>query len=229
MRRTAQSVASATPTPQPDSSAQASDATIISTADAPSSDRSRTPKTTPPNSDADLMRRSVDKLSNDVIKLTEKMNQMEEQQRTLVDLERLSRSEQRAENLRAQLRDVQAKEADLQARAEQIDYALQPDNIERAVATLGTTRPEVARDQRRQQLENEKGRVRAQLDQLATSRAHLESAIATADAETEKIRERVNAATTTQTTTTNSGSTTTEFPSTTVTTPSTPPMPPPPM
>jgi len=71
---------------------------------------------------------------------------MEEQQRSLVDIERLSRAEQRAETFRTQLRDVQAKETDLQAQLDQVDYALQPENIERVVGTFGTTHPEVARE-----------------------------------------------------------------------------------
>ncbi|HEV7860585.1 MAG TPA: hypothetical protein VGO91_18345 [Pyrinomonadaceae bacterium] len=146
-----------------------------------------------PETDQDAMRRTVNKLSTQVNQLTDKLGQMEEQQRTLVNLERLSRAEQRAENLHAQLRDVQAKEADLQARAEQLDYALQPENLDNALAGFGSTRPEQLREQRRRQLESERSRVRAQLDQLTTSRARLETAIANADAEADKIRQLVDA------------------------------------
>src|SRR2546423_2278165 len=143
--------------------------------------------------DPDAMRRSVNRLSTDMRVLTERMKQMEEQQRTLVNLERLSRSEQRAESLRAQLRDVQAKQDELQARSDMLDEALRPENIERATATFGSTRPEEVRETRRRQLENEKQRVRSQLDTLEQSRIHLESAIAAADAETERLRALVEA------------------------------------
>jgi septal ring factor EnvC (AmiA/AmiB activator) len=129
-----------------------------------------------------------------VDKLTDKLTQMEESQRSLVDLERLSRAEQRAASLRTELRDVQAKEADLEAKAEQIDYDLKPENIERATAGYGTTHPEELRDQRRHQLESEKQRLRKQLDQLAASRTHLEEAIATADAEIDRLRKKLDAA-----------------------------------
>jgi hypothetical protein len=148
---------------------------------------------TTPESEQEAMRRTVNKLSTQVNQLTDKLGQMEEQQRALVNLERLSRAEQRAENLRAQLRDVQAKEADLQARAEQLDYALQPENLDNALAGFGSTRPEQLREQHRRQLESEKSRVRAQLDQLTTSRTRLETAIANADAEADKIRQLVDA------------------------------------
>ncbi len=146
------------------------------------------------DSDPESMRRTIKSLSSQVDKLTEKIGQLEGEQRTLVDLERLSRAEQRAESLRAQLRDVQAKEAELQARAEDIDYALKPENIERSVAGYGSTHPEEVREQRRRMLESERGRVRAQLDQLASSRAHLEEAIASADAEAERLRQRLDEA-----------------------------------
>ena len=144
--------------------------------------------------DPDSMRRTIRTLSSQVDKLTDKIGQMEEQQRSLVDLERLSRSEQRAESLRAQLRDVQAKEGELQAHALDLDYALKPENIERATSGYGTTHPEEAREQRRKQLEAEKASTQTQLEQLAASRTRLEQAVATADAETERLRERLDAA-----------------------------------
>ena len=106
----------------------------------------------------------------------------------------MTRAEQRAESLRAQLSDVQAKETQLQARADDIDYALQPANIERAVAMYGTTHPEEAREQRRKQLESEKTKVRAQLDTLIQSRTRLETSIAAADLEVDRLRQKLDAA-----------------------------------
>jgi len=147
-------------------------------------------KTNDPNE----MRRTIRTLSSQVDKLNEKLSQMEESQRSLVDLERLTRAEQRAESLRAQLSDVQAKETQVQGRADDIDYALQPASIERAVAMYGTTHPEEAREQRRKQLEGEKAKVRAQLDTLGQSRTRLETAIAAADLEVDRLREKLDAA-----------------------------------
>ncbi|HEX8708531.1 MAG TPA: hypothetical protein VF723_09835 [Pyrinomonadaceae bacterium] len=160
--------------------------------DQPSGNTRRSNRSRAQAEDPDTMRRTINKLSAQVTSLSEKLGQMENQQRTLVDLERLSRAEQRAEALRTQLRDVQAKESDLQARAEQIEIELQPDNIERSVATFGTTRPEDARAARRRTLESEKTRVRAQLDLMATSRTRLESAIAGAEAEADRLRQRLD-------------------------------------
>jgi chromosome segregation ATPase len=138
------------------------------------------------------MRGRMNKLATQVTVLTEKLTKMEEQQRTLVDLERLSRAEQRAEGLRAQLRDVYMKEADLQARADQLEFDLKPENIERMTANTGSTRPEELRETRRRQLENEQTRVRTQLDLMTQSRTRLEAAIATADADADRIRQRLD-------------------------------------
>ena len=144
--------------------------------------------------DPDEVKRNIRSLSTQVDKLNERLSQMQESQKSLVDLERLTRAEQRSESLRAQLRDVQEKETQIQGRADELEYALQPENIERAVAMYGTTHPEVAREQRRRQLEGEKAKVRAQLDTLEQSRMRLETAVAAADVEVDRLRQKMDAA-----------------------------------
>ncbi len=89
---------------------------------------------------------------------------------------------QAAEELRAQLKEVQTKEAELQARAKQLDEDLKPENIERSLAGVGSTKPEELRDLRRRQLTIEKKSITSQLAQLAARRARLEAAIVSADA-----------------------------------------------
>ena len=59
---------------------------------------------------------------------------------------------------------------------------LKPENIEKGLAGIGSTRPEELREQRRRQLEIEKKSVQTRLDQLATSRTRLETRIVQADA-----------------------------------------------
>lgn len=87
-----------------------------------------------------------------------------------------------AENLRSQLSDVQQKETEIQTRIRQVEEDLKPENIEKALALNGSTRPEVVREQRRRQLESQRTNLQSQLDQLAQSRVRLETAIATAEA-----------------------------------------------
>jgi hypothetical protein len=83
--------------------------------------------------------------------------------------------------LRAQLADVQAKENELQVRARQLDEDLKPENIERSLAGVGSSKPEELRELRRRQLTIERDSVHTQLNLLATSRERLEAAIGRAE------------------------------------------------
>jgi len=136
------------------------------------------------------MQQTINTLSNQVDRLNDKLTQMQQNDRTLIDMERLTRAEQRAENLRAQQVDVESKLADLQSKLEQVEYQMRPENIERA-AGYGTVHPEEARDARRRQLENERGRLLAQVKILETSRARLEVSVGTADAEVDSLRRKI--------------------------------------
>ena len=89
---------------------------------------------------------------------------------------------ERVENLKAQLLDVQGREDALRTRLAQLDEAIKPENIERSLAGVGSTRPEELREHRRRQLAIERDGVLAQLQTLETNRVRLESAIANAEA-----------------------------------------------
>ena len=92
------------------------------------------------------------------------------------------RAQEIADNLRVQLSELEVRQAEMQAHDEQLEEALQPENIERTVAGIGSTHPERLREERRRQLEIVRTSVRLQLDELDRSRARLEAAIAEADA-----------------------------------------------
>ena len=94
-----------------------------------------------------------------------------------------SSAQEKAASLRAQLNEVDAKQAELQTRLQTLEENLKPENIEKNLAGVGSTRPEDLREQRRRQLEIERNGVQAQINLLATSHARLETAIAQADAE----------------------------------------------
>src|SRR5262249_26488561 len=87
-----------------------------------------------------------------------------------------------AEKLKAQLLDVQAHENDLRVRLAELDEAVKPENIERSLAGIGSTRPEELRESRRRQLTIQRDGVQAQLQTLEASRVRLEAAIANAEA-----------------------------------------------
>jgi peptidoglycan hydrolase CwlO-like protein len=103
-------------------------------------------------------------------------------------------AEDSAAGLRTRLSEVQTKQAELQARLAELDEQSKPENIELGLAGVGTTHPEVLREQRRRQLEAEKTRVRSQLDQLNASRTRLETAIAQADAASYQLKAGVTPA-----------------------------------
>ena len=144
--------------------------------------------------DPDAMKKTIRSLSDQVDKLNQKLGQMEQSEQSMVDLERLSRAEQRSAQLRSELRDVQQKKGDLEAHLEDVEYALKPENIERATAGYGTTRPEDVREQRRKQLESERERVRKQLGELQASEDRLQQAIATSDAEVDRLQKKLDTA-----------------------------------
>ena len=86
------------------------------------------------------------------------------------------------EKLKAQLFEVQGKETELRERLAQLDESIKPENIERSLAGVGSTRPEELREARRRQLSIERDSVLAQLQTIETSRLRLESALANAEA-----------------------------------------------
>lgn len=169
------------------------DVKIISTADAIETQATPPKKVKNPASpEQEEMQQTITTLSNQVNRLADKLTQMQEDDRYQLDMERLTRAEQRAEQLRSQLIDVQSKIADFEARLEQLDYALKPENIDRATQGYGTVHPEEAREARKRQLESERSRVQAQLRLAETSKTRLEIAVANADAEVDHLRMKLN-------------------------------------
>ena len=171
---------------------------IISTADETptesedSAQNAETTKTAPKKRGEEKdMQQTINALSNQVNRLNDKLSQMSENDRTLIDMERLTRAEQRAESLRSQQIDVEGKLADLQSQLEQTEFSLRPENIERAAAGYGTTRPEEARDAARRALESKRARLQAQIRILETSKTRLEQALVTADAEVDALRRKL--------------------------------------
>jgi predicted nucleic acid-binding Zn-ribbon protein len=168
---------------------------IISTAEEGSAESSTSESSpaknkTSPKTANEGIQQTINSLSNQVDRLNDKLTEMQENDRTLIDMERLTRAEQRSESLRTQQIDVESKLADLQSKLELIEYQLKPENIERA-AGYGTLHPEEARDSRRRQLENERARAQAQVRILETSRTRLETAVRTADAEVDALRQKI--------------------------------------
>jgi hypothetical protein len=86
-----------------------------------------------------------------------------------------------ADRLKIQLIDVQAQEEALRGRVQELDESLKPENIERSLAGVGSTRPEELRESRRRQLTIEKNGVLAQLKVLESTHQRLQTAISNAE------------------------------------------------
>lgn len=116
------------------------------------------------------------------------------EERSLRDLERLTLAEERAGILRKQLEDVIDREATLRSKLELLDYQGRTEVIERETAVIGSTRPELERENRKKLVDNEKKRVNDQLTQVVANRTRLENAVTNADLLVERLRLRVDAA-----------------------------------
>ncbi len=116
----------------------------------------------------------------------------EKQKRLLLNLDILSRAESRAESLRKQLFEMIEKENTVKSRLEQIQFDSRSEVVDRAVAMVGSLRPEEIRDQRRKSLEAEKRNLESLLTQIQTSRSMLETNVERADFLVEKVRVKLD-------------------------------------
>ena len=85
------------------------------------------------------------------------------------------------DQLKMQLLEVQGQEEALHARVHDLNEALKPENIERSLAGIGSTRPEELRESRRRQLTIERDGVQAQLNTLDAGKQRLETALRNAE------------------------------------------------
>lgn len=99
----------------------------------------------------------------------------------LVNAQEGTTAADRVDRLKSQLLELQGKEETLKTRAAQLEEALKPENIERSLAGVGSTRPEELRETRRRQLTIERDGVLAQLKIIETSRNRLEAALREAE------------------------------------------------
>lgn len=103
----------------------------------------------------------------------------------------LTQAEQRAEMLRRQLLDLIEKETSIRTRLVQLDEEMRPENIERALSAVGTTRTVELRDTRRRILENERRGLESLLTQITQSRVRLQDDVKDADSLVTKLRQRL--------------------------------------
>ena len=162
----------------------------------------------PPNSNSmeavaneiDLLRKSVQTLSTRLREINDKLlgpdakendNSNDKVKRISANMELLARVEERAEILRKQMLELIEKETAYKSRMAQIDEDIRPENIERALSGIGTTRTVELRDTRRRVLENERKGLESLLNQTTSSRIRLEEDVRQADLLVTKLRQRL--------------------------------------
>ncbi len=147
-----------------------------------------------------LLRKSLQTLNSRLREISEKVSASgtnqggsadEKQNRIAFNLDILTRAEQRAEILRKQLLELIEKETSLRSRLVQIEEDMRPENIERTMTLLGSTRTVEIRDARRRVLENERKGFESLLNQTAQIRIRLEDDVRQADSMVFKIRQRI--------------------------------------
>ncbi|MFS8084975.1 MAG: hypothetical protein ACMG6H_05045, partial [Acidobacteriota bacterium] len=108
-----------------------------------------------------------------------------------LSMDLLGRAEDRAGVLRKQLIELIEKETAYRTRLAQIDEDMRPENIERTMSGIGTTRTAELRDVRRRSLEIEKRGLESLLNLTTQSRIRLEEDVRQADALVQKLRQRL--------------------------------------
>jgi len=99
----------------------------------------------------------------------------------IVTAQEINSADDKIANLKQQLMEIEWIKTDAQIRLEELDEQLKPENIERAVAGIGSTHPEELREYRRKVLTIERDGIQTQLDLLEEKHAQIKGAIAAAE------------------------------------------------
>jgi hypothetical protein len=113
------------------------------------------------------------------------------QSRIAPNLELLARAEERAGILRKQLVETIEKETSYKSRLAQIDEDMRPENVERALSGVGTTRTSELRDVRRRSLDIEKKGLESLLNLAMQNHNRLEDDVKQADSLVSRLRQRL--------------------------------------
>jgi len=151
-------------------------------------------------SEMGLLRKSVQTLNLRLREISDKVvasgssqggSQNDRTNRLALSLEILTKAEQRAEAMRKELLERIEREATLRSRLAVNDEDIRPENIERALNPIGSTRTVEMRDTRRRVLENDRKGFESLLVLTSQSRVRLEDDVRQADALVAKLRQRL--------------------------------------
>lgn len=148
----------------------------------------------------DLVRKSLQTLNARLREISEKLpsggsvgsSPSEDKQRQLAsNLDLLSRAEDRAGVLRKQLLELIEKDTSYKSRLAQLDEDSRPENVERVLSGVGTTRTPELRDSRRRSLEIERRGLESLVLITGQTRPRLEEDLRQALAIVTRLRQRL--------------------------------------
>ena len=155
--------------------------------------------TDPIANEISLLRKSLQTLNTRLQAISEELlapptpddNSNEKVKRIATNLDLLMHTEERAEVLRKQLIELIEKETSFKSRLAQLDEDIRPENIERALVGIGTTRTTELRETRRRVFENERKGIESLLSVTTQSRIRLEEDVKQADQLVSRLRQRL--------------------------------------
>jgi len=115
----------------------------------------------------------------------------DKQNHIALNLDLLGRAEDRAGVLRKQLLELIEKDISYKSRLAQLDEDMRPENIERALSGVGTTRTAELREVRRRVLEIERRGLESLVNLVAQGRLRLEEDVRQADSLVSRLRQRL--------------------------------------
>ena len=145
----------------------------------------------PAETELEKLRRLVAQYTGEIARLKSDLLKLEKYRQVDYLRELLTKEEQRVESLQRELTESFSREASLQKRLDEIESQLRPGRIEESRAGIGSTKPEVDREDIQRQLTNEKRRIQSQLEQLQQNRPRLQASIQTAEGSIATLRQRL--------------------------------------
>jgi len=152
-----------------------------------------TPAKQSPNDcpDSDRLQREVARLNSEVQRLRKRVSDLEKDQQVTTIRDQLLKEEKRSEDLQLRLTEIAEKEANLQPSLELVNQQLRPENIERELAAVGSTKPEEAREEVRRRRAAEQQRIQTQLGLLRQDKSRTQSSLSTADMMIQRLKQKL--------------------------------------
>jgi hypothetical protein len=148
----------------------------------------------------DLLRKSLQTLNARLREVSDKLpaadtrksdGSNDKQNHLVLSLDLLGRAEDRAGVLRKQLLELIEKDTSYKSRLAQMDEDMRPENIERALSGVGTTRTAELREVRRRSLEIERRGLESLVNLTTQGRLRLEEDVRQADSLVSRLRQRL--------------------------------------